>query len=261
MKKQPTYKISLTFALLLFTIPLIYAVFCKVNGYIILPRMFIVYSVISLIAFSVASIFVFVKAIPGGIKVMFTFLILVFTAIFSLFSYGMLGHVEFDVYEGIENINAYNESLPPEENRNFFEPYVETESYGEFEDVTYYHYLSTGMFQQMAETTIIKYDEVNFQKETDKISSEKYFYEKSADVFASDPVPVFSFAGFNFRLEKRTEYWYPKEMNFVGINEETKEIVYVHFFDFDLDSVWDFADLLDSYCGWRYVIKDREKNK
>ncbi len=260
MKKQPTYKISLTLALLLFAIPLTYVVFCIVNGYIILPGEFMFYFVISLVAFGFASIFVFIKAIPGGIKVMFTSIILVCTVGFSLFSYFMLGHIEFDVYKGLESINAYNESLPSEESRDFYRPYVETDNYGDFEDITYYHHCFIGLFGQMAETKIIKYNDVNFQKETDRISNELYFYEQSVDFFSSDPVPIFSLEGFDFRLERRYDYMlYPAEMNFVGINEKTKEIAYVKFFDYDLDSVWDFTELLNYNCGWKYIIKDRNK--
>ena len=77
MKKTKSFYVSLAFALLIFTIPLIYVVFCKVNGYFIVPNLVIYYSAISLIAFGLASIFVFIKAIPGGIRVIFTSIILV----------------------------------------------------------------------------------------------------------------------------------------------------------------------------------------
>lgn len=256
MKKQPTYKISLTFALLLFTIPLIYAVFCKVNGYIILPRMFIFYSVISLIAFSVASIFVFVKAIPGGIKVMFTFLILSATVFSCLWLNGIGGHVKFEVYEGLKEIKNYNENL--EGHLSAFVKEVETDDYGKFEDISHYYYRSTGIFCQLSTTTIVKYSDGNFKNAVENVNSENSWCTEA--VVEDDPVPVFSFEGFDFRLTV-CDNDYPKAMYFIGMNDETNEIAYVFFEDWDLDSVWDFTDLLDSYCGWRYIIKDREKNK
>ena len=253
MKKTKSFYVSLAFALLIFTIPLIYVVFCKVNGYFIVPNLVIYYSAISLIAFGLASIFVFIKAIPGGIRVIFTSIILVCAFGFCFLCQGIGGNTEFDVYKGVEKIIAYNESLPPEDNYL----YIETEGYGEFEDIVHYHYLSTGLFVQHSETKIIKYNDENFKKETERINAEMSFYEKAVD--DSDPVPVFTVEGFDFRLEEIENHWYPKDMFFVGINKETKEIAYVKFYDDDLDSVWDFSELLYNDCGWKFIIKDRNK--
>ena len=72
MKKTKSFYVSLVFSLLLFTIPLIYVVLCKVNGYLIIPNEFIFYFVIALMAFGISSIFVFLKAIPGCVKIIFT---------------------------------------------------------------------------------------------------------------------------------------------------------------------------------------------
>lgn len=258
MKKQTGYKISLILAFLLFAIPLIYVVFCWSNGYMILSKVFIVYSVISLIAFGVASIFVFIKSIPGVVKSIFTFIILVSAFLFCFLCQGIGGNTEFDVYKGIESIKEYNESLPPKEYRDIYRPYIETDGYGEFEEIVHYHYLSTGIFYQHSETEIIKYDEENFKKEVERINSKMSFYEKAVE--KDEPVPVFTFEDFDFRLEKK-DSWYPREMYFVGINEETKEIAYVKFSDYDLDSVFDFCELLINDCGWSFVIKDRNKGE
>lgn len=254
--KKITYKISLVFALLLFVIPLIYVVFCMLNGYLILPRLFMFYFVISLIAFGLAAVFVFVKAVPNCIKVICTAIILVCTFVFCFLYQGILGNIEFDIYRGIESINKYNENLPSEDSRNVYEPYIETDSYGEYEDIVHYHYFSTGLFWQHAESKILKYNSENFKKETERINTEMSFYEKAVE--EDEPVPVFTIEGFDFRLRKEC-LLYPKEMYFVGINEARKEIAYVEFSDYDLDSVWEFYELLNNDCGWDYIIKDREK--
>ncbi len=256
MKKTKSFYASLVFALLLFTIPLIYVVFSKVNGYVIFPSEFMLYFVFALIAFGIASIFVFIKAIPGSIKVVATLIILVCVIGFSSFFKVIGGNTEFDAYKGIESVNKYNESLPPEDSRNIYEPYIETDGYGEYEDIAHYHYLSTGFFWEQAETKILKYNSENFKKETERINTEMSFYEEAVE--EDEPVPVFTFEGFNFRLQEEG-CWYPKEMCFVGINEETKEIAYVEFSDYDLDLVWDFYELLNNDCGWSFVIKARSK--
>ena len=254
MKKTKSFYVSLVSALLIFTIPLIYVVLCKVNGYLIILNEFILYFVIALIAFGISSIFVFLKVIPGCVKIIFTLIILVFAfGLFSAFNY-FGGSIEFDIYRGIEGINEYNGSLSPDESGL----YVETENYGDFEDITYYCYNLTGIFPMSTKTKIIKYDDVNFQKEVDKINNEMSFYD--SPVGYGEPIPVFSFEGFDFRLEK-AGLWYPKEMYFVGINDDTNEIAYVFFQDYESDTVWEYKDFLNSYAGWSYVIKDREKTK
>ena len=49
-------------------------------------------------------------------------------------------------------------------------------------------------------------------------------------------------------------------MDFIGINEKTKEIAYVYFEDMDLDGVWSFEDLMDVYAGW-YLIEEERANE
>lgn len=109
------------------------------------------------------------------------------------------------------------------------------------------------IFSQEAYTTIVKYDKDNFQSQKSNIESNHKFY--SVPVDDGDAEPIFSYEGFSFRVELSD--WYPKEMNLVGINDSTNEIAFITFYDYDLDTIDDYEEFLEYYCGWRYVIKER----
>ena len=44
----------------------------------------------------------------------------------------------------------------------------------------------------------------------------------------------------------------PKDMYFIGINEEEKKIAYIRYHDFDLDRIDSFEEFIVKDCGWDY---------
>ena len=109
------------------------------------------------------------------------------------------------------------------------------------------------IFSQKSYTTILKYNEDNFDTEKSKIENSYTFY--NTPIENEEAEPVFSYEGFDFKVE--ISDWYPKEMNLVGINEATNEIAFITFYDYDLDTIDDYKEFLDYYCGWRYIVKER----
>lgn len=126
------------------------------------------------------------------------------------------------------------------EEQNFDVPY---------EDCTVYLYNSYGLFQQSAKTVILSFGD-SFEEAKQEINNNYEFYTEA--LIEDDPVPVFEFSGFSFRL-KVSEKVYPKVMYFVGINEESREIAFVYFNDVDLDCVGEFDSIMYYYCGWQYI--------
>lgn len=257
MNKKPSFYVSLVFTLLTFSLNVVYIAYLKLNNYVISPDDFIFKLIIS--AFVVSVIITAIKKIPSAVKIIFTVLIFCITAFASLWLNGVGGNTYFKVYKGIDGINAYNETIG-ENHVVYYDDEINAEDYGEFEDITCYDYVSTGIFQQLSVTVIVKYDDLNFEKEVKRINEEYDFYKKA--VIEDEPDPVFTFEGFDFRLVKGdyATYWYPKDLNFIGINDATNEIAYVSFQDDDLDGVWEFEDLLYSYAGWYYITEEWEKN-
>lgn len=118
-----------------------------------------------------------------------------------------------------------------------------------YDECRAYSYEVNALFKQDADTVIFKTGE-NFEEAKKSIAENYDFY--TDPLKDNEPQPHFEFSGFNFRLQC-IEKDYPKVMLFIGINEQSKEIAYVYFNDVDLDSVSDFKDILNFYCGWQYI--------
>lgn len=243
MRKSKACRFSLIATGIIASIPILYIIICLICSYI--PSWFLISIPVSAILLSLPM--VLIKKLHGAIRVVLSSFLLILT----LVSFAFLGFfgptVEFRSFDNAEEINEYynkNDSL----NNDF-----DFIKFGKYESIESYKYHSMAIFSQEAYTTIVKYDDDNFESEKSNIESNHNFY--SVPVYDEEAEPVFSYEGFSFRVEKSD--WYPKEMNLVGINEATNEIAFITFYDFDLDTITDFGDFLNDYCGWRYVIKER----
>lgn len=254
MKKSKSFYISLFFSLLILIFPVIFFIYHKTNGHMIDLRNFISY--VSLLAFVLSMLFVLIKKIPGKIKIIITLVILCATSIFCIYVSLLGGFIVFESFNGIEEIKGYNETIDSS-GRRYEDVYklekIELNSYGDFEDISHYYYFSATFFQQVGYTTIVKYDDESFEKETKRIRAENTFYSQE-DI-------MFSYEGFDFILLKEDDEnnLLPEEINYIGINDDTNEITYVCSL-FALEDPSD-DDILEIDCGWRYIIEEREKSK
>lgn len=242
MRKSKSYIFSLIATGIIASMPILYIIICLICSYI--PSWLLLSIPVSAILLSLPM--VLIKKLHGAIRVILSSFLLILT----LVSFAFLGFfcptVEFRSFDNAEEINNfYNEN-------NRYDDDFDFEKYGEYESISNYKYHSMAIFSQEAYTTILKYNEDNFDAEKSNIENSYKFY--TTPIENEEAEPVFSYEGFDFRTE--ISDWYPKEMHLVGINEETHEIAYVSFQDYDLDSISDYNEFLDYYCGWRYIIKE-----
>lgn len=243
MRKSKAYIFSLVATGIIASIPILYIIICLICSYI--PSWLLISIPASAILLSLPM--VLIKKLHGAIRVILSSFILILTLVSFAFLSFFGPTVEFRTFDNAEEINEYyneNDSL----NYDF-----DFEKFGEYKNISNYKYHSMAIFSQEAYTTIIKYDKDNFQSKKSNIESNHKFY--SVPVDDEEAEPVFSYEGFSFRVE--ISDWYPKEMNLVGINEATNEIAFITFYDYDLDTIDDYEEFLEYYCGWRYVIKER----
>ena len=243
MRKSKAYIFSLIATGIIASIPILYIIICLICSYI--PS----WSLISIPVLAILLSFpmVLIKKLNGAIRVILSSFLLILT----LVSFAFLGFfgptVEFRSFDDAAEIHEYynkNDSL----NGDF-----DFEKFGKYESIESYKYRSMAIFSQEAYTTIVKYDKDNFESKKSNIESNHKFY--SVPVDDEEAEPAFSYEDFSFRVE--VSDWYPKEMNLVGINEATNEIAFITFYDYDLDTISDYEEFLEYYCGWRYVIKER----
>lgn len=108
-------------------------------------------------------------------------------------------------------------------------------------------------FEAHAYTLIVEYGTAYAEK---KAALDSQF------IWLSDPIPdgadgaspEFEMDGFSFRAAEGG--WYPKEMLYIGISDERKEIAYIYIYDLDLDYVSPTVkDHLIKETGWSKVVK------
>ena len=243
MRKSKAYIFSLIAICVIASIPILYIITCLICSYI--PSWLLIS--IPALAILLSLPIVLIKKLHGDIRVILSSFILILTLVSFAFLSFFGPTVEFRTFYNAEEINEYyneNDSL----NYDF-----DFEKFGEYKNISNYKYHSMAIFSQEAYTTIIKYDKDNFQSKKSNIESNHKFY--SVPVDDGDAEPIFSYEGFSFRVELSD--WYPKEMNLVGINESTNEIAFITFYDYDLDTIDDYEEFLEYYCGWRYIVKER----
>lgn len=245
MRKSKAYIFSLIAICVIASIPILYIITCLICSYI--PSWLLIS--IPALAILLSLPIVLIKKLHGAIRVILSSFILILTLVSFAFLSFFGPTVEFRTFDNAEEINEYynkNDSL----NYDF-----DFEKFGKYKNISNYKYHSMAIFSQAAYTTIIKYDKDNFQSKKSNIESNHKFYSVPVDDGEADP--VFSYEGFSFRVELSD--WYPKEMNLVGINESTNEIAFITFYDYDLDTIDDYEEFLEYYCGWRYIVKERKK--
>ena len=84
------------------------------------------------------------------------------------------------------------------------------------------------------------------------------FREENITIDGYEFQPFVEMDGYHFRvLADDGEYdpyiTYPKYMVLIGCSDEAHEIVYLSFFDTDLDYITSLPDFLNGECGWKHI--------
>lgn len=93
----------------------------------------------------------------------------------------------------------------------------------------------------------VSYDEEDYEKEKALLDSRYTYYD--SPIFDShapghELAVDFAYRGYSFRTvrdESESTLYYPTKMFFVGTNDKAKKIIYIYYYDIDLDYVTDFA--------------------
>lgn len=115
----------------------------------------------------------------------------------------------------------------------------------------HYHHSSQMIFDSDTDTLICKYDEENYEKQKELLD-ERYVFQNSDGLKAWVPTTI---DGYLFRMLSKDEYdlYYPKNIVYIATNDETKEIVYMNYYDDDLDYIESSDEFIKNDCGWNYI--------
>ena len=128
------------------------------------------------------------------------------------------------------------------------------------ESIEYYDYHSSmlaGFITCDCDTLICKYsnDEYLLQKE---LLDKKYvFQNEPLTTMPDEPEckPTVEVNGYTFRALSVDEYelFYPKEVSFIATNDEENEILYMSFYDDDLDYIESMEEFILNDCGFKHI--------
>lgn len=254
MKKTKSFYVSLVFSLLIMVNPVVYSLYHLIRGHkesvceIILCA--------SLVAFALSMIFVCAKKLRGAAKVVITFIILCVASV-ACFGIEIIGYyVVFESYNGIEEIKTYNEVFEEDYRpEDYYKDKLDISKYGDFEEISHYYYLHESLLGSAANTTIVKYNDEAFEFEKKKIEAENKFSEETE----TNSVGVITYEGFDFRLVEENKDEYYDELIYIGINEDTNEILYACSRLAARRDVDDLKFTLEVGFGWDYIIEERTK--
>lgn len=122
----------------------------------------------------------------------------------------------------------------------------------------YYHYFSSfgGFFTCDADILICRYHSDDYEKQKQTIN-ETYMFQKDHIrlMDGKQTEPISEIDGYLFRLLSIEEngFLYPSQMVLIAQNDETKEIVYLSFYDDDLDHISSLEDFIGNDCRWKYI--------
>lgn len=173
--------------------------------------------------------------------------ILVLFLITFFFSSLIVGWTQLKRYEGNEAVQQYSTS----ESESKLMP--ELSELGNPEKIEYYNLFSVFfIFTYETDGLICTYTQEEYAIQKARLDTTYNFQtEKTAD----NILPAVEIDGYQFRLLSNNEYdlCYPKEVHLVGYSDDANEIVYIEFYDVDLDYITSLEKFIADECGWKYM--------
>ncbi len=131
---------------------------------------------------------------------------------------------------------------------------------GQTQSIDYYDYFSTFLiyFTCDADALICKYSEEDYKTQK-ALMEERYIFQTEPMGWGDEICePETVLDGYTFRAldvdgAYENELYYPKKLMFVATNDNLREIVYLSFYDGDLDYIDSLPKFLLDECGWEHM--------
>ena len=206
----------------------------------------IVYFLIPLIAVGLLAWCIFYNCKTWKKSVLSGVILVIFLIIF-FFSSLLVGWTKLRHYEESEAVQQYSLS----ESESGLMP--DLAELGKPTKVEYYNLFSFFyIFSLETDGLICGYTQENYELQKARLDVAYTFQrEKTKDDFE----PMVEIDGYQFRMLSSKEYdlYYPKNIILIGYSDDANKIVYLEFFDIDLDYITSLKDFIMNDCGWKYI--------
>ena len=159
----------------------------------------------------------------------------------------IVGWTQLKRYEGNEAVQQYAISV----SESKLMP--ELSELGNPEEIEYYNlFFAYVIFSHETDGLICTYTQEEYAIQKAQLDTTYNFQiEKTED----DNLPAVEINGYQFKLLSIDKYdlYYPKVVVLIGYSDDANEIVYIEFYDDDLDYITSLEEFIADDCGWKYM--------
>lgn len=121
----------------------------------------------------------------------------------------------------------------------------------------YYNYYSShfGIFTCDSNTLICKYNEEMYTEQKELLDKKYIFQSNTVNDYGYNDEQATELDDYSFRLLSIDDYKinYPKAVFLIATNDTENEIVYMSFYNDDLDYIESLSEFIKEDCGWVYI--------
>lgn len=183
--------------------------------------------------------------ICGGMLLLFCGLLLMLFVL--LFSIGWMSYSTTDL------IQAEGDAAPAQFEEAVSEEFFTIEHFGEPEQAEYAYYEKVSpYYAYLNHYLFCQYSPADYEAQKLLLEDTYIFQTEPMSRYDHAIEPTLHIDGYDFTALSSEAYGldYPKDMAWIGYNDERCEIVYYFFHNFDLDYVEDMEDQLREDCDW-----------
>lgn len=143
---------------------------------------------------------------------------------------------------------------------NNFAPMPTLSQIGDPTETAYYDYFLSlmGIFTWDADYLICRYDATAYNEQIRLINDRYIFQQDDIITHGYCCEPIATINGYTFRMlpvegEYGAELQYPKRLVFIATNAEIGEIIYLSFYNDDLDYIDSTVNFIYEDCGWKHI--------
>ena len=120
---------------------------------------------------------------------------------------------------------------------------------------SYYVFNSMAIFSSETNYLVCRYTPEEYAMQKSALDENYVFQTEGITINDSNCEPSTQLGTYFFRMLSVEEYDldYPKQVILIGYCDDTQEIVYLSYYDFDLDRISSLQDFITDDCGWKHI--------
>ena len=229
-------------------------IYLLTTGVQIEHRFAITYVLIPCVCLGLLALCLFSKGRPWLKGLVSVLIMAVFAGLFCLFWFS--GFIRVNRYKGEEAVRRY--TALQQEHRLLPELSRLTAAV----DIEFWNAVDNNLFSSEANYLVCSYTPEEYEVQKAELDTEYTFQTEPVTLRRDHCQPTAEADGYAFRMLSVTAYselgeffdrGYPHRVILIGCSDQNKEILYMVFENYDLDSISSLEELLKDECGWKYI--------